>query len=157
MVNLNSLCDSMVNEIALLMIQVPRSDTIPNKVLTWVRFPGLPNYLYKKKALWEIGGMVGKVTKLDFNTDSRARGWYARMSVYANLDKPLISKVIINRNLQRIEYESLPVVCFSYGRYGHKKDSCSHSLKTSALGEEVVSSAETIQENMAAGKREFDP
>ncbi|MBA0688322.1 hypothetical protein Goari_006121, partial [Gossypium aridum] len=30
----------------------------PNKVLTWVRFSGLPNYLYKKEVLWDIGGMM---------------------------------------------------------------------------------------------------
>ncbi|MBA0592032.1 hypothetical protein Gorai_009020 [Gossypium raimondii] len=54
------------------------------------------------------------------------------VNVYANLDKPLILKVIINGNIQRMEYESLPVVCFSYGNYGHNKDSCPHSLKTSA-------------------------
>ncbi|MBA0584034.1 hypothetical protein Gorai_014868 [Gossypium raimondii] len=36
--------------------------------------PLLPGYMYKKKILWEIGGMVGKVGKLDFNTDSRTRG-----------------------------------------------------------------------------------
>ncbi|KAK5775094.1 hypothetical protein PVK06_042961 [Gossypium arboreum] len=117
---------------------------------------GFPNYLYKKEVLWEIWGMIGKVTKLDFNTDSKVRGWYAHMVVYANLDKPLISKVIINENLQRIEYESLLVACFSYGHYGYNKDSCSHSLKISALLEEVVSSAKTVQENMAAEKREFD-
>ncbi|MBA0743316.1 hypothetical protein Gogos_006010 [Gossypium gossypioides] len=85
------------------------------------------------------------------------RGWYARVAVYANLDKPLILKVIINENIQRIEYESLPLVCFSYGSYGHNKDSCLHSLKTLASLEEVVSSAETILENTAVKKGEFDP
>ncbi|MBA0771168.1 hypothetical protein Gotri_019680, partial [Gossypium trilobum] len=33
----------------------------------------------------EIGGMIGKVTKLDFNTDSRVRGQYACMEVFVNL------------------------------------------------------------------------
>ncbi|MBA0780285.1 hypothetical protein Gotri_004403 [Gossypium trilobum] len=73
-------------------------------------FPGLPSHLYKKEILWDIGGLVGKVTKLDFNTDSRARGRYAQMEVYVNLGKPLISKLLINGNMQRAEYESLPVV-----------------------------------------------
>ncbi|MBA0804720.1 hypothetical protein Gohar_004288 [Gossypium harknessii] len=118
------------------------------------KFQSLPNYLYKKEVLWDIGGMVGKVTKLDFNTNSKARGWYARMAVYANLDKPLVLKAIINGNIQRIEYESLPVVCFSYGNYGHNKDYCPHSLKTSASWR---SGFVTIQENTAARKGEFDP
>ncbi|MBA0642291.1 hypothetical protein Goklo_026711 [Gossypium klotzschianum] len=84
----------------------------------------------KKEILWDIGGMVGKATKLDFNTDSQIRGHYARMSIYINLEKPLISEVIVNGNLQRIEYESLPVVCFSCGRYGHSKDVCLHYQAT---------------------------
>ncbi|MBA0673046.1 hypothetical protein Goklo_029279 [Gossypium klotzschianum] len=39
-----------------------------------IRLLGLPGYLYKRKILVEIRGMVGKVTKLDMNTDNRARG-----------------------------------------------------------------------------------
>ncbi|MBA0664768.1 hypothetical protein Goklo_004720 [Gossypium klotzschianum] len=102
----------------------------PNTVLTWIRFPGLPSHLYKKEILWDIGGMVGKVTKLDFNTDSRARGRYARMEVYVNLGKPLISKLLINGNMQRVEYESLPV---------------------------MDSSAVKLQENTVAGNGDFGP
>ncbi|PPD95715.1 hypothetical protein GOBAR_DD07271 [Gossypium barbadense] len=78
----------------------------PNMVLTWIRFPGLPSHLYKKQTLWEIRGMIGKVTKLDFNTDSQARGRYARMALYVNLEKPLTSKILINGYLQKIEYEN---------------------------------------------------
>ncbi|KAK5826025.1 hypothetical protein PVK06_020930 [Gossypium arboreum] len=43
-------------------------------VLNWIRFLGLPSHLYRKQILWEIGGIVGKVTKLDFNAFSRVRG-----------------------------------------------------------------------------------
>lgn len=50
--------------------------------------------------------MIGKVTKLDFNTDSQARGRYARMALYVNLEKPLTSKILINGYLQKIEYEN---------------------------------------------------
>ncbi|KAK5794224.1 hypothetical protein PVK06_035441 [Gossypium arboreum] len=46
------------------------------------------------------------------------------MTVYINLDKPLISQVLINRILQRIEYEYLPIVCFSCRCYGHVKEIC---------------------------------
>ncbi|KAH1048234.1 hypothetical protein J1N35_039018 [Gossypium stocksii] len=61
----------------------------PNMVLSWIRFPGLPSHLYQKQILLEIGGMVGKVTKLDFNTDSKARRRYAHMAVYVNLGETL--------------------------------------------------------------------
>ncbi|MBA0699715.1 hypothetical protein Goari_001324, partial [Gossypium aridum] len=79
------------------------------------------------------------------------------MAIYVNLDKPLISKVLINENLQRIEYKSLSVVCFLCGCYGHNKDSCPHVSITPALPEEVVPLAKIIQENTAARKGEFCP
>ncbi|MBA0791045.1 hypothetical protein Gohar_015647 [Gossypium harknessii] len=105
----------------------------PNTILTWIRFPRLPSYLYKNEVLWEIRGMVSKVTKLDFNIDSKVRVRYACMAVYVNLGKPLISKVLINGNLQRVEYESLLVVCFFCGRYGHNNESCPHTSLPSGL------------------------
>lgn len=72
----------------------------------------------------EIGGMVGKVTKLDFNTDSKTQGRYAHIAVYVNLGRPLISKILINGSPQTIEYENLPVVCFKCGCYGHITENC---------------------------------
>lgn len=78
----------------------------PSVVMTWIRFPGLLGHMYKKKILWEIRELVGKVAKLDLNTDNKVRGRYAQMAVYVNMEKPLISKVLINGKIQRIEYKS---------------------------------------------------
>ncbi|MBA0568324.1 hypothetical protein Golob_005827 [Gossypium lobatum] len=57
---------------------------------------------------WTIDFNPSKVTKLDFKTDSKARGRYACMAIYVNLGRPLVSKIFINGSLQRIEYENLP-------------------------------------------------
>ncbi|MBA0610302.1 hypothetical protein Godav_011168, partial [Gossypium davidsonii] len=38
----------------------------------------------------------GKVVNLDFNTDNRNRGRFARLVVYVNLDKPLVLQVFVN-------------------------------------------------------------
>ncbi|KAK5793717.1 hypothetical protein PVK06_034871 [Gossypium arboreum] len=57
--------------------------------------------------------------------DKGSRGRFACMVVYVHLDKPLVSHVLINGNLQNIEYESLLMVCFTCGRYGQLKESCS--------------------------------
>ncbi|MBA0583855.1 hypothetical protein Gorai_014696 [Gossypium raimondii] len=54
--------------------------------------------------------MIGRVAKLDFNTDNRVWGRFARMVVYVNLGKALISQVLINGVLQKTEYEYLPTV-----------------------------------------------
>ncbi|MBA0646240.1 hypothetical protein Goklo_014219 [Gossypium klotzschianum] len=101
------------------------SQAYPNVVIAWIRFPGLLGYLYKHKILAEIGEMVGKVVKLDMNTDNRMRGRFTWMAVYVNLEKPLVSKILINGRSQIVEYESLPTICFHCGRYGHVKDNCS--------------------------------
>lgn len=68
--------------------------------------------------------MVRKVVRLDFNIDNRARGNFTQMTVFVNLNKPLISQILINDDLQRIEYESFPVVCFSWGQYSYGKELC---------------------------------
>lgn len=80
--------------------------------------------MYKRKLLIEIGSIVGRVAKLDMNTDNKVRGCFACMVVYVNLDKPLISPKMINDKIQRVEYESLLMVCFHCGRYGHLKEMC---------------------------------
>ncbi|MBA0692992.1 hypothetical protein Goari_010510 [Gossypium aridum] len=54
-------------------------------------FLGLPGYLNNHKIITEIGEMVGKVVKLHMNTNNKARGRFARMAVYVDLEKPLVS------------------------------------------------------------------
>ncbi|KAH1130195.1 hypothetical protein J1N35_001573 [Gossypium stocksii] len=66
--------------------------------------------------------MISKVPKLDINTGNRARRRFARIAVYVNLDKSLVSQILINGKIQRVEYEFLPTVCFHRGMYGHVKD-----------------------------------
>ncbi|PPR84505.1 hypothetical protein GOBAR_AA36209 [Gossypium barbadense] len=100
------------------------SQAYPSMVLAWIRLPGLPGFLYKRRILEEIGGMIGKVVCLDFNTDSRTRGRFARMAVYINLDKPLTAQVLVNGLHQKVEYEALPTIYFTCGKYGHTKELC---------------------------------
>ncbi|PPD79375.1 hypothetical protein GOBAR_DD23701 [Gossypium barbadense] len=100
------------------------SKAFPSVVLTWIRFPGLPGLLYKRKVLEQIGSLVGKVARLHLKPDNRTSGRFIRMVVFMDLDKPLISQVLVNDKFQIIEFEALPAVCFAYGRYGHVKGSC---------------------------------
>lgn len=50
------------------------------------------------------------------------------MAIFVNLDKPLISQILVNGKPQKIEYESLPTIYFSYGWYCHVKDLCLFSV-----------------------------
>ncbi|KAK9042856.1 hypothetical protein V6N11_071211 [Hibiscus sabdariffa] len=96
----------------------------PTKVVVWIRLPGLPVILYKKSIITEIGECIGPVVKMDFHTECGRRGRFARMAVRIDLGKPLISKILINERLQLVEYESLPIICFKCGRYGHLLENC---------------------------------
>ncbi|KAH1122097.1 hypothetical protein J1N35_005257 [Gossypium stocksii] len=78
-----------------------------------IRLPRLLGFLYKGRILEEIRGMIGKVTTLGLNTNSRMRGKFAQMAVYINYDKSSTSQV---------EFESLPMVCFGCGHYGYLKE-----------------------------------
>ncbi|MBA0858720.1 hypothetical protein Goshw_030290 [Gossypium schwendimanii] len=74
-----------------------------NVELAWIKLPRLIRHMYKRKILGEISNMVGRFTKLEFNIDSTTMGPIARIVVYVNLDKPLVSQVLINGKTQRAE------------------------------------------------------
>ncbi|PPS11166.1 hypothetical protein GOBAR_AA09481 [Gossypium barbadense] len=94
--------------------------------MAWIRLPGLMRLLYNRKTLEEIGNFIGRLVKLNYNTNSRSRGRFAQMAVYVNLDKPLIPQILVNGTVQRVQYEALPLICFGCGRYGHIKALCPH-------------------------------
>ncbi|KAK8361679.1 hypothetical protein V6Z12_A03G054100 [Gossypium hirsutum] len=96
----------------------------PSVVMAWIRLLGLSGYLYKRKIIEAIGGLIRKVVKLDLQTDTRTRGRFAFLAVFINLDMPLVSQVLVDGAVQRVEYEALPMVCFNCGKYGHVKDLC---------------------------------
>lgn len=96
----------------------------------------------------EIGETIGKVAKLDMNTDKKVRGRFARMAVFINLYKPLISQVLVNGIVQKVEYEFLPTVCFHCGKYGHIKDTCPTGISKSSL-EKINSAPEKLPGNLS--------
>lgn len=71
----------------------------------------------------EIGSLIGKVVKFDMQMDKGSRGQLVRFVVQIN-PLPLVSKIRIAGRLHRIEYKSLPSICFQCGRVGHVKDGC---------------------------------
>ncbi|KAG8485315.1 hypothetical protein CXB51_021330 [Gossypium anomalum] len=66
----------------------------------------------------------------------RIRGRFARMVIYVNLDKPLIAQVLVNGLHQKVEYEALPTICFTYGKYGHTKELCALLQLEISLGKD---------------------
>ncbi|KAH1128922.1 hypothetical protein J1N35_000300 [Gossypium stocksii] len=100
------------------------SQPYPSVVLAWIHLPNLSGYLYKQKIIEAIGGLIGKVVKLDVQTDNQTRGRFACLDVYINLENSLIFQMIVDGAVQRVEYEALSMVCFAYGKYDHVKETC---------------------------------
>ncbi|MBA0628769.1 hypothetical protein Godav_023429 [Gossypium davidsonii] len=74
-------------------------------------------YFLAKRILEVVRGLVGKVAKVDFNMDSKIK-----MVKFLDLDRPLVFQVWVNGELQWVEYEALPTICFSCGKCGHLKE-----------------------------------
>ncbi|KAK5825519.1 hypothetical protein PVK06_020361 [Gossypium arboreum] len=49
---------------------------------------------------------------------------FLRMVIFVDLDKALVSQILVNGRVQRVEFESLLAVCFSCSCYGHLKEFC---------------------------------
>ncbi|KAE8691536.1 hypothetical protein F3Y22_tig00110890pilonHSYRG01734 [Hibiscus syriacus] len=79
------------------------SQAYPTIVMAWIRFPDISN-----------------------------RRKFARVAVYIGLKKPLISRVVIGDKVQPMEYENLPLVCFTCGRFGQLKDAFSQPVAPSS-------------------------
>ncbi|MBA0792687.1 hypothetical protein Gohar_017163 [Gossypium harknessii] len=96
----------------------------PSNAVVWVRLLGFLGFVYKRQFLEKIGGLIGTVIKLDFQKDNGLRGKFERMAVSINLIKPLVSQIMVNGAMQRVEFESLLSVCFSCNCLGHPKKLC---------------------------------
>lgn len=55
------------------------------------------------------------------------RGWFARVCVEIELDKPLVATYKMRGEEGQIQYEGLYDLCFLSGKYGHKETACPRS------------------------------
>ncbi|XVF01855.1 hypothetical protein REPUB_Repub04eG0125100 [Reevesia pubescens] len=95
-----------------------------DRVIAWIRFPGLPLEYFKVLALSRMATHANRVIKLHRYTEEAIHGQYARVCVELDLNRSLDSKIRVGKLLQRIEYECFHLICFSCSKVGHKKDFC---------------------------------
>ncbi|KAH9685608.1 DUF4283 domain-containing protein [Citrus sinensis] len=95
-----------------------------DSIVAWIRLPGMPLHYYHKRILRMLGQVIGKVIKIDYNTESACRGKFACIAVELDLAKPLCSQFLIDGKLQKVEYENLPLICYECGKYGHLSITC---------------------------------
>lgn len=94
------------------------------KMIVWVRFPGLPLEYYDNELLFRIGEKIGRPIRIDSTTSLTSRGKFARLCVEVDITKPLLAKVWLRRKIRRIAYEGIHLVCFKCGMYGHGSEMC---------------------------------
>ena len=75
-----------------------------------------------------VGSKIGNPIKVDDATSMVSRGHYARICVEVDLIKPLVSKFRLRRRIRRLEYESIHLICFGCGMYGHRKEECPQAV-----------------------------
>ncbi|KAI9088605.1 hypothetical protein K1719_029719 [Acacia pycnantha] len=119
-------------------------DHVINQVMGWIRLPKLPARYYHKSVIRSIGSVFGEVIRVDYNTGSGERGKFARIAVSIDLTKPLISKIMVDGETIYVEYEGLPSICFSCGKYGHLQAVCPVKMaSTSGAQAEVPLASES--------------
>ncbi|GMJ09121.1 hypothetical protein HRI_004581300 [Hibiscus trionum] len=116
--------------------------------MVWIRIPGLPYRYYTKSLFSHIASSLGTVVRIDYNTSDGSRGKFARLALMVDLEKPLKSGIIVDGKRQVVEYEGLPAICFSCGKYGHTKEVC--GLHTAAATEQNIQQ-EAVPEKEAYG------
>nr|POE57275.1 uncharacterized protein CFP56_01924 [Quercus suber] len=100
-----------------------------NSIAVWVRLNELPIEYYNAEALLHIGKTIGNVLRVDTHTASEARGRFARICVQIDVDKPLVTAVLIGRFEQPVCYEGIQKLCFECGRMGHRKENCPYTIR----------------------------
>ncbi|KAJ8764017.1 hypothetical protein K2173_004898 [Erythroxylum novogranatense] len=89
----------------------------------------MPLQYYSEDIIGPLGEVMGKVIRVDYNTSELQKGWFARLVVTVDLDKPLVPKFSIDGEEFSVEYENLDNICFGCGRYGHSHSFCSWKPK----------------------------
>ncbi|KAH9697599.1 DUF4283 domain-containing protein [Citrus sinensis] len=133
----------------------PDFDATTNKVdriVAWIRLSSMNIHFYHKTIIRRLGQIVGPVIKIDYLTAAAQRGKFARIAVQLDLEKPLVSQFNFEGRVQKVEYENLPMICFSCGKFGHYQDACPDGGVTPVEVESLTSCPDAANRDMVVGE-----
>ncbi|KAI9088221.1 hypothetical protein K1719_029942 [Acacia pycnantha] len=129
---------------------------VVSKVVAWVCIPGLSIRYYHKSTLRSIGALIGEVVKIDYMTETKGRGTYARLVVLIDLLNPLIPCIKVDGKSYSIEYEGLPHICFTCGKHGHSKERCIVNMEpTGEARPQALYDAWMVAKYSKKGKKQY--
>ena len=100
-----------------------------SSIAVWIRLNELPIEYYNAEALQHIGRAIGNVLRVDTFTATEARGRFARLCMQIDVEKPLVTAVMIGKLEQEVSYEGIQKLCFECGRMGHRKETCPYIIR----------------------------
>ncbi|CAN1187907.1 hypothetical protein LINPERPRIM_LOCUS32120 [Linum perenne] len=124
-------------------------ETSLSTLRVWVRLSGIPFEYFDSAILKLIGDRIGKTVRIDHTTLEGSRGNFARICVEVDLSKPLLSKYRLRRQIRRIEYEGLHVICFNCDCYGHKDEACKHNPEADVTENQTTSFVNPVFQSAA--------
>lgn len=113
---------------------LPTTEAI-TRMAVWIRISSIQMEYSNVWVMKMISNILGKLLKININTNSHSRGKFARIFVEIDLTKPLEAFIQINNVWYNLEYKGMPKICFKCGRYGHKRETCDLNVKH--VGEEA--------------------
>ena len=89
------------------------SSTNVSSIAIWVRLNELPIEYYEPEVLKYIGESIGHVLCIDTHIAAETRGWFARLYIQVDVEKPLIINVLLGGIEQPVSYKGINKLCFS--------------------------------------------
>lgn len=63
---------------------------------------------------------------------TETKGKFARLCVQIDVNKPLITAILIGKFEQPVCYEGIQKLCFGCGQVGHRKENCPYTIRQDA-------------------------
>jgi hypothetical protein len=110
-----------------------------NRAMVWVWISSLNLVFYDESFLMTMASAIGKPIKANMHTLNVERGHLARICIEIDIDQPVVGRLWIKDNWNKVKYEGLHLICSRCGYYEHLGRDC-----------KVLSSHDVSAEGMVA-------